>query len=113
MMPPCPPLDHALEEGAVVASAVSGRISASPERLDAAGTFMLAVTMAEVADLLAPGSLRLASVARSFPCPGPYCSRDQTGLRPQVAASPSNTRPRRLPDGGEPAAPPLVTVIIT
>lgn len=79
MTPPCPALDHALEEGAVVASAVSGRISASPERLDAAGTFMLAVTMAGVANLLAPRSLRLASVTRSFPIPDPYWIRDQTG----------------------------------
>ena len=30
-----------------------------------------------------------------------------------MAAASSDTRPRRLPDGGEPAAPPLVTVIIT
>ena len=29
-----------------------------------------------------------------------------------MAAASSDTRPRRLPDGGEPAAPPLVTVII-
>jgi|GEM_PF-3310118 len=79
MTPPCPALDHALEEGAIVASAVSGRISASPERLDAAGTFMLAVTMAEVADLLTPRSLRLASVAQSFPISDPYWIRDQTG----------------------------------
>lgn len=53
MMPPCPALKHALEESAVVASAIS-------ERLGVAGMFMLAVTMAEMAALLSltPGSLR-------------------------------------------------------
>ena len=43
---PGPAIHLALEAGAVVASAVSGMISASRARLDLVGTFMLAVTVA-------------------------------------------------------------------
>jgi hypothetical protein len=74
MMPPCPDLKYALEESAVVASAVS-------ERLGVAGMFMLPVTMADTAALLslAPGSLRWESVTRSSPSSDRFRRRDETG----------------------------------